>query len=232
MVNFLIINGKSTADFGVYITNAGVYDSAERDYDSISVPGRNGNLIIENDRYKNINITYPAFIPDDSRNNYRHFKSYLMAQKGYFKIEDTFQPDVYRIGAVKKGIKPKVTTEKDMVTFEMTFDCKPQLFLSSGEREIIVSHDTVLYNDTCFSAKPFIRLYGTGIITIGKISIEVIKANVYTDIDCETMDAYKGSVNCNGNIIVDEFPYLPPGATSVSFVGFSNVIITPRWWTI
>ena len=55
----------------------------------------------------------------------------------------------------------------------------------------------------------------------------------YVDIDCETENAYRGTVNCNANIYAPTFPELPAGRTTVSFEGnIEKIEIKPRWWTI
>ena len=62
MKNFIIFNGQSLRDFGVYISGLNTYNAPSRDVDSVKVPGRNGTLTMDNGRYNNINVTYPAFI--------------------------------------------------------------------------------------------------------------------------------------------------------------------------
>jgi phage-related protein len=59
-------------------------------------------------------------------------------------------------------------------------------------------------------------------------------ANGYTDIDCEMMNCYKGSINCNGNVTMTtgNFFELKEGNNTVTYSGFSAVEITPRWWKI
>ena len=48
------------------------------------------------------------------------------------------------------------------------------------------------------------------------------------------MDAFKGSTNCNANIVLTngKFPELPPGDIAISTTGLSSLVVTPRWWTI
>ena len=61
MRNWFIYDGKNSKDYGVYISGMQTYNAPERDVTSLEIPGRNGELTIDNGRYKNINITYPAF---------------------------------------------------------------------------------------------------------------------------------------------------------------------------
>ena len=59
MRHFLTYAGKDSTDFGIYISGAGTFDAPERDTKSISIPGRNGDLTLDNGRYKNIRVEYP-----------------------------------------------------------------------------------------------------------------------------------------------------------------------------
>jgi phage-related protein len=85
-----------------------------------------------------------------------------------------------------------------------------------------------------YDAKPLIRAYGTGYFSISGIRVNINSANVYTDIDCELQEAYKGTINCNGNITLvnGEFPILKSGENLIVISGLSKIELTPRWWTI
>ena len=59
---YFIFDGVSSKDFGVYISGSGTFDGAERDVSTVEIPGRNGELTLDNGRYKNRSMKYPAFI--------------------------------------------------------------------------------------------------------------------------------------------------------------------------
>ena len=119
--------------------------------------------------------------------------------------------------------------------FTLEFDCKPQRFLKSGEEPVEFTANGILYNRTMQNAKPLLRVYGTGAGTvgIGSETITISAISTYVDIDCEIMDAYKGAVNCNGNVSFTDDIVLGPGENNISKSGnISKVVITPRWWII
>ena len=74
MRNYLLFDGHSSKDYGVYISGLNTFGGAERDVEVISVPGRNGDLTVDNGKYKNIHVTYPAFIYDKFDMNVSAFK--------------------------------------------------------------------------------------------------------------------------------------------------------------
>lgn len=234
MRNYFVFNGYSSKDYGVYISGLNTFGGAERDVDVISVPGRNGDLTIDNGRFRNIPIVYPAFIYDQFDQNVAAFRNILLSARGFKRLEDSYHPLEYRRARYVGPFAPEVVDWLAAGEFEIEFDCDPRRFLKKGEEELTLTTGSSIKNPTMFDAKPLIRVYGTGTMTVNGISVTVSTANSYTDIDCELQEAYKGSTNCNGNITLTngEFPYLSPGANTITFTGFSQFKIKPNWWTI
>lgn len=237
MINWIIFNGKSLKDFGVYISGSGTYNAAERDVEVIEVPGRNGSIIRDNGRYKNIALSYPAFIIRDFNTNISGLRNWLLSQKGYVRLEDTYHPEEFRLARFTGEFTSEPIDELYAGNFELNFDCQPQRFLKSGEQVHTFTANGSIINRQLVPAKPLIRAYGTGNFTIGGIKITINNANTYTDIDCELMEAYKDTMatNCNGNITLNNgvFPELAPGSNTVKkSSGISKLEITPRWWIL
>lgn len=229
---YLMFSGRSSEDFKAHISGSGTFISPTRDVESISVPGRNGDLHVDNGRFTNVSIIYPAFITEDFEKNYSAFKAFLCAQIGYKILADSYHPDHYRRAMFNGGISPEMATLNRAGSFELSFDCDPRLFLKSGDKVIRINAAGEIYNRTQFASKPVIRAYGTGTLTIGDVSIEIISADEYTDIDCELQEAYKGDVNCNSNIELENgvFPELMPGLNEITYSGILDII--PKWWTV
>lgn len=231
---YLTFAGRSSEDFKAHISGSGTFVSPTRDVESIAVPGRNGDLHIDQGRYENINITYPAFITEDFEKNYSALKAFLLSQIGYKILADSYHPDHYRRARFTGNITPHMTTLNRAGDFELSFDCDPRMFLKSGDEPIQINTSGEIFNSTMFPSKPLIRAYGTGTLGVGEDTITITQADDYTDIDCELMDAYKGQVNCNSNIILNsgKFPTLPSGKSGISLDGITRVIVYPRWFTL
>lgn len=231
---YLYFAGKSSEDFKCHISGSGTFLSPSRDVQSVSVPGRNGDLHLDRGRFFNVEVVYPAFITKDFRANFDALKAFLLAQRGYKRLEDSYHPEYFRRAMFKGAIEPSMTTLNRAGSFELKFDCDPRRFLKDGERTIEVDNDITLINRTEYEAKPLVRAYGTGTFTIGGTTVQIVTADGYTDIDCDLQEAYKGTVNCNNNIILTDgkFPELITGDNEISFTGLTKLEITPRWWTV
>lgn len=226
--NQISFGGKLLSDFGVYPTNAGIYDPPERDVQQIEIAGRDGTLEIDNERYKNVTVTYPAIIYKDFRRSLTSMTSYLLMQKGYQRIEDSFYPEYYRMGSFYMPFAPEVPKEGNIGKFELQFTCKPYRWLKSGEEPVEIYPEGMLLSPTYLTCKPIIRLYGAGSVTInGKtISVSNLNGNGYADVDCERMQVYSGTNNLN-KYATGEFPVLTAGENEITCT--ARIEITPRW---
>lgn len=232
--HYFTIDGVSSLDFNIWISGGATYSSPKRDTTQIVVPGRDGALTIDNGRFENITLAYPAFISRGFQEHIEAFTDFIGSLRGYKRLEDTYHPDEYRMALFTDGIEPKTTARNLSGEFDISFTCKPQRFLKSGERSHVFTSAGSIKNPTYQVAKPLIRVYGTGTVGIGSTTITISDCTEYVDIDCDIMDAYEGTTNRNGDIVLssDKFPTLAAGVTGVSFNGPTSVEIIPRWWRV
>ena len=226
--------GVDLSTFGVYISGSGVFDAPERVYDPITIPGRNGALLGIENRLENIELTYPAFVYANFRKAISDLKSFLLSHPGYQEIADTYYPEEYRMGYYAGGLAPEMTQRLEAGNFDLTFNCKPQRYLKAGRTVTTMTATGTLFNPTDFPARPLLRVYGSGTITFGGVTITVTGVSPYIDIDCELMDAYYQSESRNDKISLsaNDFPALIPGLNTVTLSGVTSVEITPRWWRV
>ena len=125
------IDGESSADYGLFITGAGVYDAPAYDYEAVQIPGRSGDLLLDNGRFFNLSVTYPAFVPDVRR--LQAIRQWLFSKRGYCRLCDDYNPDEYRMAAYASGLSVDVFANR-AGSFDLVFNCKPQRFLFEGLR--------------------------------------------------------------------------------------------------
>lgn len=231
----LYFNETALSTFGIYISGEGTYNAPERSVTAQSIPGRNGDLIIDNGRFENIEVTYPAFILDDFAANIKAARNYLASLQGYVKIRDSYHPGEYRMGVYSNGLEVDTSGHGNRHgKFNLTFNCKPQRFLTDGDTPVTISSGAAITNPTLFPSRPLIRVTGTGTLSLGGVEITITGTQAYTDIDCDLMDCFNGSTNLNKFVSIDgdEFPELAPGENVLVYDGPTAVQITPRWWTV
>lgn len=232
----LWVDGKCLKEFGIYVSGENAFNAPEWDYEGQTVPGRNGNLIIPDNRMKNISVSYPAFIRQKFRENAQAARLYLLsAGAKYRRIEDDYHPDSYRLGVFAGPMDFDMKFLNHGGETNLVFDCKPQRFLKSGEFPVQVKSGQKLLNQW-MEALPLIQIAGTGSgqLVVGNSRVDITGMAGTIALDCDVQNAYSGTLNLNNNItITGGWPVLAAGQTTISFSGgITSVEITPRWWTI
>lgn len=230
-------DGINSEDKGLVVYGGSVDEIAVRSYEAITVPGRNGVLHLDNGRYDERPQAYLVYVPGES---YADRLSYIRTTfgrrgKGYKRLEDTFNPDVYSMASFVDAITPESMAFRTVGLVTLSFQCRPERFLRNGEQVITATSPVTLANPTGMPAKPLLRAYGTaaGTVTIGNHILYIDAINEYIDIDCDSCDCSKGSTNCNGDVRIQTFPELGEGTTGISWTGgISRLEITPRWWAL
>ena len=170
-----IFDGYDSRDYGVYITGAAVYNAPARDVEMIDVPGRNGAIMIDRGRFSNITVTYPAAIAATSAADFRDgiaaFRNLLASRKGYCRLTDDYNPGEYREAVYAAGLD--VDAIQNGGQFEITFECKPQRWLLSGQTVVTVASGGELENPTLFDASPLLMIDGYGAINLGADTIKI-----------------------------------------------------------
>lgn len=175
--NSLTYGGIDSADYGIYISGEGVYNAPERAVELVSVPGRNGAIAIDQGRWENIEVTYPAGVFGSDKTDFAtaisSFRNAILSQKGYQRLEDTYHPNEYRMGMYIAGLEVDPVRMTTAGEFDLIFNCKPQRFLTSGETEQTITSGSTLTNPTQYEASPLILTEGYGTLTVGGKEIEL-----------------------------------------------------------
>ena len=234
MSEYFIFDGVDSRTFFVDVFEKNTHGSPARLYDVQEIPGRNGALLIDNKKYNNTTHEYGCIFYTSMLGNLQNFRNFLVNTAGYKRLEDSIHADEFYLAAYRASVVPKIDDRRTMAKMTLTFDRKPQRFLKSGETAVTLTGNGSITNPERTSAKPLMRLYGEGTIQIGHYAIQVVSADEYTDIDCDMLEAYKGTASCNDKIrVIDHaFPVLAPGVNNIVLNGITRVEITPRWWRL
>ena len=230
-----IYNGQSSRDLGLVLSGEDTWVTPTPELEHISVPGRSGDLLLSNRRYSNVELTYRVGIPRFFAPTYSALMNFLLVDAGYHRLEDSYHPEVFRLAVMESEVSPHMGARNHSGTFDLTFSCKPQQYLKSGERTTVFTANGSLFNPTRFDAKPLLRVYGTGQLGIGEETITIAANPDYIDLDCETEDAFCGATNMNAEITLSsgDFPVLRPNSSGIVLgSGITRLEITPRWWRL
>lgn len=235
----LTFNGVTSDSLGVIVERYPDRVIPERIVETIRVPGRNGYLT-RTEGFRNVTQDYDIYVSAAAvglPSAAASMTAWLLAPEGYQRLEDSYNPGIYRMG--------RLTNPQDLKNFfnrfgrcTLSFDCMPQRWLTSGEVTTTYTADATIDNPTAFEALPLIEVTGSGDIEIslGGYIVQIDDLSGSVTLDCESQNAYDGSTNLNSQITLvnGSFPRLNPGANTLDIVSgtVTGIDITPRWWMI
>lgn len=190
----LVFNGQDFADYGVVIDSVDSWPKPERDRTVIHVPGKNGDLILDNGCWHNIDITYHCLVKDEWKSHFPDFIKWLYSTHGYAMLADDNHPGVYRMAEFAGPITPELWFTTETGIFDLTFNCQPQMYVIAGQNATVMDFTSAdagitVSNTYGMDAYPLVRVFAPGgaRLNIDNWSV-VIAANPYDgiEIDCDT----------------------------------------------
>ena len=251
MLNYFTFDGKDSRDFSILIKSKKSYNAPERLLNFQSIPGRDGDLVIDTGSYSNINMSYDILILADKAFDSNvdvvrateKIKEWFYSKPGqYLELCDSYDPEYYR-QAVFTG---ELEFEPDRnnyhyITSQIKFNCKPYRYRLNGNKTITVDeNNTIITNFEKYNSLPLIRLYGINtshfVINGYQYGFDFLGTGFnYVDIDSEKQIVYHGSVSYMNKYTPSSilFPELTAGNNTISFGGgTSKIEISPKWRTI
>lgn len=240
-MGIMSFNNVSSRTMGLEVETFPDYVAPQKIYEVTHIPGRNGDLIRDTKTYENVPREYQVSIVNDRipfSIKMASIVEWLHSASGYARLEDTYDPNVYRMAYFKDQLNiNNIFDQAGRATLK--FVCKPQRYLKSGEIPILFSSEGSINNSTINDAFPLLNIITDnteGTISIGNYSFEILAGSgTHITIDCELQDAWYLTENKNNFIALNgsDYPRIEPGTQVISFTGgVQSVEVTPRWWIV
>lgn len=193
----------------------------KKKFETISIPGRNGDIILDDGGYESYTQIYDVFVSAEKAGKnmakaVNAINAWLYkSRRGFIELSDDYDKDVYRLAYFAGGNDVSNIFDRHGRA-SLEFFCKPQRFATSG-RAFIESSETGEVSINCnapigggysMPAKPVIRLYpvaesvsltlkisGNIINTINIMAASAIRSLSYIVIDSERMLIYGVAAN-------------------------------------
>lgn len=251
-MNTLKINGNVVPD--LYIDTSEAFNRPKKNIETINVPGRNGDLVIDYGTFQNVMITYPCYIRGNFDAKFQTLMNLLGTMSGYQRIECSNDTTHYRMGIPVIPQTPKVKRINEDGYFDLSFNCKPQRFLTSGETIINVSNGQTITNPTGFAAMPQLIFDYTGTYTFkfengytsSNPAYRKVDATATIDgifissliIDSALMECYDMGDQISANQFVTFTPNVYPilygadGQNTTKVTTNTGFRMRPNWWEL
>lgn len=245
MKDFFVFDGVSSREFGINLYDLETDNMPERIYKTATVAGRDGDVILDNGRYDNIEHGYDCIIYENTKQMLAKFRGFLASRKGFLRLEDSFHDDEFYMARFDSPLNVTLSRERDMAKFSLYFTRKPQRFLKSGEevlqysdRQTQVGQITDYYSNVHrLPSKPLLKIEGYGTLRLfgNKVSTVVLgeeNADEPVFVDYDSMEIYTESEQ---EVSIDRFVEIP-ASNDMFFVTYSTTItdveIIPRWYRV
>lgn len=241
-MGIVIFNNISSKEVGVEVETFPTYNVPEKVYQTISVPGRNGDVVFDTKTFRNVPRNYKVGVVTFGEMTYSQKMSqvaeWLHSASGYARLEDSYDEEFFRLAYFNSSLSIENLFD-EAGRAEIPFICKPQRYYKSGELPILFETTGQIQNGTKYDALPILNITTddtAGTVSIGSYNFGILAGSgTHITMDCELQDAYYNTENKNSFIVLNgaDFPKLVPGLSTISFTGgVQSVEVIPRWWTV
>lgn len=159
-------NGRSSAEFGVVITSATPYDSANRDIEIVNISGYNSEYIQTKNRYSNVLVSYEcAIIPkpyiwNSISEQINAINLWLHSgDDSYCILCDSYNTETYRMAYLDGSISYKKNGL--IYHFSVNFKCEPYKYGLDTKQDIsqiVTGNNFVITNNNAVCGLPLIEV--------------------------------------------------------------------------
>lgn len=201
------------------------------------IAGSNREIVDMEDAWECYEQPYTLFVGDGSEDSIQTALDNVakaLFKKGWQILLDDFEPDIYRLAYYEGGFDVE-NRKTRLGKFDITFKCRPERFLASGNTPVVVASGGKVTNPTTFDAKPIIHItgVGSGTVTVAGVTMSFTDMVDYLNVDCDRMDVYRDITENRNNLMTGGFPVLHAGDNTVTYTGgVTSVTIDPRFFRI
>lgn len=209
----ITFNGVLSDSLGVIVERIPNPQIAPRRASTEIVPGRNGVLLQDDGSFATVAASYDMHISAEGAQLFKRARkaaTWLLSTPGFHRLEDSYEPDVFRLARYNGGID--ITSYfYDHGRFRCSFECQPQRYLKLGETEISVESSV---DDGVYS----------GVITLQSIPFGAVSIFVGSSSGSAVyVGNYRNAAGAEiGQSIYDTPVSVPDGAVTVT-LAWSNV---------
>lgn len=227
----IFYNSESCKDVGLSVISRPTIPVPEREYDTIKVEGRDGELHRDKKTYKDIEIpisfNFVSKTPDVWAQDLRKVKKWLYSGKDNRLILSD-DPEYYY--KVKKAVMSDTErTAKRKGKFEIVFTCESYMYRVDGQDEKEIGE--YLYNPY-MESQPVYKIYGNGEITLevngNQVTAEVTEQ---LNIDTKLEICYNAANEISNAALTGKYEglYLQEGDNNFKYTEGFKVVLVPNW---
>lgn len=230
---FIIYNGQMNKEFNVSVRYRPDMPTPAREYETIKVEGRDGELYEDKGTYEDITISIDfnfSAQPDEWQERFRRIKKWLYRENDRRLIMSDDREYFYNVKRVQIETTERVI--KRIGRFTVKFTCEPYAYLAAGN--IVMQLEDVLVNQF-ETACPTYYIYGTGEIelTVNGNTVTAVVDGSLT-INTKLGLCYNSGQNIENTALSGDYDdlILQEGTNTFAYTKGFEVRIRPNWRSI
>ena len=249
-MNDLVYGEKSLRELGFAIKHYPIHSVAKRDIELQKISGRNGDLIISNGGYLNvdmppyeINTIDLQYFPDKSLVEQTLISWLMTGEPEYKTLIDSTKPGFFTKAICTEIGEINTNNLLGYLSTTLYFNRVPFWYSYEGQRVKMLYADPDGYENSfyapdyvtndclpCFKVKNTTSSAISATININDtVIVAQLAANDYIEFDSETQETYKGSTNRSGDVQCGYLPILKPGKNTYQITVGCEIELIPRW---
>lgn len=227
-------NGVSSTTHGLRVTSDYVINSTGNDVETVSVPGRDGDLLISKNRLKSVTIELPCTVLSSRKlTDAESDISNWLNVDGYKDLTLSWDPDfIYRSAFIETFEIASLMRQFGKV--KLNFLTYPVKFFKQGRTTQTLSNGATVNGIGNVNAKPIITLIGSGDCTLTingrKTKLRAVQNTI--TLDMQARQVFSGNLPAWDKVVRApqyQMPYLDAGRNLISWDGDFTVKMAPFW---
>lgn len=227
-------NGTSSSQFGLRVTSDYVINSTGQDISTVSVAGRDGDLLLSNNRLKSVTIELPCTIMSNKKlTDAGSDISNWLNVDGYKDLTLSWDPDfIYRSAFIETFEIASLMRQFGKV--KLNFLTYPVKFYKQGRTTQTLQNGATVNGIGNVNAKPIITLVGSGDCTLTingrKTKLRAVQNTI--TLNMQANQVYSGNLPAWDKVVRApqyQMPYLDAGRNLISWDGDFTVKMAPYW---
>lgn len=227
-------NGTNSSQYGLRVTSDYVINSTGQDIDTVAVAGRDGDLLLSNNRLKSVTIELPCTIMSNRKlTDVEGDISNWLNVAGYKDLTLSWDPDfIYRSAFVETF--EIVSLMRQFGKAKFNFLTYPIKFYKQGRTTQTLQNGATVNGIGNVNAKPIITLVGSGDCTLTingrKTKLKAVQNKI--TLDMQANQVYSGNLPAWDKVVRSpqfQMPYLDYGRNLISWDGNFTVSMIPNW---
>ena len=227
-------NGTDSSRFGLRVTSDYVINSTGQDIDTVAVAGRDGNLLLPNNRLKSVTIELPCTIMSNRKlTDVEGDISNWLNVAGYKDLTLSWDQDfIYRSAFIETFEVSSLMRQFGKV--KLNFLTYPVKFYKQGRTTQTLSNGATINGLGNVNAKPIITLVGSGDCTLTingrKTKLRAVQNTI--TLDMQARQVFSGNLPAWDKVVRApqyQMPYLDAGRNLISWDGDFTVKMAPYW---